>query len=102
MLRYYDVKVNVNIELLHSFYLTVICSVILIMLYQLLLSITKNILDGDLALPWSKVDFHLVVSLSQVLLEVLAVAALETPAGGGHQDRDGVRVAVRAEDSHSH
>ena len=77
------------------------------MLYHLLLSITKNILDGDLALPWSKVDFHLVVSFgvshsSQGLLEVLAVAALETPAGGGHQDRDGVWVAVRAEDSHPH
>ena len=83
------------------------------MLYHLLLSITKNILDGDLALPWSKVDFHLVVSVGvshysclapevHGLLELMAVAALETPTGGGNQDSDGVGVAVRAEDSHPH
>ena len=36
------------------------------------------------------------------LLEVVGVATLETLAAGGDEDRDGVRVAVRAEDSHHH
>ena len=89
-----------------------------------LISITKNIADGDLALPRSKVDVHVVrfsvsnylcillvpglgcqlVPEVQGLLGVvrLGLATLETLAAGGDQDRDGVRVAVRAEDSHPH
>ena len=90
---------------------------------DLFISITKNIVDGDLALPWSKIDVHVVsftvssylyilvlglgcqlVPEVQGLLGVvrLGLATLETLAAGGDQDRDGVRVAVRAEDSHRH
>ena len=86
------------------------------MMHPLLISITEDILDGHLALPGSKVDVHVVVSFSvsnhsclllllpQVLglLEVLVGAAVETPAGWGNQHRDGVGVAVRAENSHPH
>ena len=76
---------------------------------------------GHLALPWSKVDVHVVsftvssylyvlvlglgcqlVPQVHGLLEVVSVATLETLAGRRDQDRDGVRVAVRAEDSHHH
>ena len=92
-----------------------------ICIIDLLISITKNIVYGHLALPWSEMYVH-VVSFSvssylyvlvlglgcqlvlQVhgLLEVVSVATLEALAGGGDQDRDGVRVTVRAEDSHHH
>ena len=91
-------------------------------MYQLfLISITKNIVYGHLALPWGKIDVHVVSwSVSSYLgilvrglgsqlvlqvhglLEVVDAATLETLAAGGDQDRDRVRVAVRAEDSHPH
>ena len=102
---------------LRSFY----CSVILIMYQLFLISITKNIVDGHLALPWRKIDIHVVrLSISgylgilvrglgsqlvlQVhgLLEVVGGATLETLTAGGDKDGDGVMVAVRAEDSHHH
>ena len=89
---------------------------------HLLISITKNIVDGDLALPWSKVDVHIVsfnvsnhlclvlvprlasnlVPEVDSLLEVMSVATLETLTGGGKDDWDCGRVAVRTENSHRH